>query len=349
MAVGCGAISRLPQDVDPARYESCDDPAGALALEQAKAMLATDRAGEALPLLREVLGVCPEHVPTHVLYQDTSRALGGEPLAEMQAYYRDLPGEPPSSVVQYMRARLLEHDATRLVALNTLLDRDPGFYNAHFSKARLLRSVEQRARSVQSFRDALEVNGELLEARLELAEVLVELRRFREAEPHYQRYVRGKPEDWGARRAYVRLLLYDLGQAKEAEEHVAALLRVNPDDPELVMDRAALAWRSASSHEEPLEKRRRFEEAETLYRQVLERDPTRARALLNLANLYYDAMSQTDLDRRRYWPMARETYRSYLRLGRPEGAMDLFDYYFAVPDRLTRIETFLGTEGGRWP
>ena len=40
--------------------------------------------------------------------------------------------------------------------------------------------------------------------------------------------------------------------------------------------------------------------------------------------------------------------RKYHNVEMTEGAMDLFDYYFAVPDRLTRIETFLGT-GGRWP
>ena len=312
-------------------------------------MLAANRGREAVPLFREVLRVCPENVPAHLLYQDTCRNLGGEQLAEMQAYYRDLPGEPPSSVVHYMRARLLEHDATRLVALDRLLDVDPGFYYAHFSKGRLLRSVEQRARSVRSFRDALEVNGELLNAHLELAEVLVELRRFQEAQPHYDRYVRGNPTDWDARRAYVRLLLYQLGRVEEAEEHVAALQRVDPNDPELLMDRAALAWRSASSHDEPRQKRRRLEEAETLYLQVLEQDPTQAWALLNLGHLYFDAMSKTDLDKLRYWPMARETYRGYLRLGRVDGGLDVLDYYLAVPDRLARIETFLGTDGGRWP
>ena len=332
---GCAVPPRLSENPDWQRYEVCEDPEGARVLDAANAMVAAGRDREAAPLLLEVLELCPDHVPTHLLYQDTCLRLGGEYLSEMQSYYRDLRGPPPDSVAGYMRIRLVEHDASRLLALDQLLEADPGFYYGHFSKARLLRFNGQLSRAVQGFRDTLQVNPDMLQAHLELAEVLVELRRLAEARPHYANYVRGRPADWEARREYVRLLLYGLGEIEEAEEHVAALVQVDPDDPDLMMDRAALAWRSG-----------RLEEAEALYRTVLDRDPTAARALLNLGNLYYEGMGQTEEDKRLYWPLARQAYQGFLNLARAEGAMDLFDYYLAVPFRLKEIDRFLDGSGG---
>lgn len=335
LAAACQVRSDLPQDVDPARYEAISDPAVRLTRERAVALLDADRDAEAVPLLREVLARAPEHVPTHVLYQDTCRVLGGDALAEMEAWYLGFPGDPPPSVVRYMRARLMEYDADRLVALNELLATDPGFYYAHLSRARLLRSVGQPDRAVQSFDNALEVNPDLLEARLELAEVLVELRRPREAEPQYAAYVRGNPTDQEARRDYLRLLLYELGRVEDARDHVLALQReMDPDDLTLLMDRAAVAWQS-----------NQLEEAEAFYLRVLSLDRNQAVALLNLGNLYFEAMAPDDDSKRRYWPMAREKYLEYRTLGRPEGAMDLFDFHFAIPYRLEEIDKFLGPDG----
>ncbi len=336
LAVGCAVSPQLAENPHPERYEVCDDPDGLRVLDAANALIAALRYSEAVPLLREVLDHCPEHVPTHVLYQDTCQRVAGEALTEMQGYYDALRGPPPDSVARYMRTRLQEHDSTRLTALNEIIEADPGFFYAYFSKARLQRDNNQIGFAVQSFLDALEVNPNMLQAHLELGEMLVELRRLTEARPHYANYVRGNPADPAARRAYMRLLLYDLEDFDEAREHIAVLMEVDPDDPELMMDRAALSWRSG-----------RLAEAETLYQKVLDRDPTTAIALLNLGNLYFDGMVRTDEDKRRYWPLARRAYENYLTLSRAEGAMDLLDFHLAIPFRLKVINSFL--EDGKGP
>lgn len=336
LAAGCAVSPRLAENPHPERYEVCDDPDGLRVLDAANALIAALRHSDAVPLLREVLDHCPEHVPTHLLYQDTCQRVGGEALEEMQAYYRDLRGPPPDSVALYMRTRLVEHAAVRLTALKQLIEADPGFYYAYFSKARLERFNGLVGAAVQSFLDTLQVNPNMLQAHLELGEMLVELRRLTEARPHYANYVRGNPADRVARRAYMRLLLYGLEDFEEAREHIAVLMEVDPEDPELMMDRAALSWHSG-----------RPAEAETLYKNVLDRDPTAATALLNLGNLYFEGMVRTDEDKRRYWPLARQAYEEYLTLARADGAMALLDFHLAIPFRLKVINSFL--EDGKGP
>ena len=87
-----------------------------------------------------------------------------------------------------------------------------------------------------------------------------------------------------------------------------------------------------------------------LYHRVLELDPSRARAVLNLGNLYYDVLGGgTEEGRREFWPKARSAYRYYLQMNQAEGLYDLFDQKFAVPYRLKEIAVLLGPPGERQP
>ena len=146
-----------------------------------------------------------------------------------------------------------------------------------------------------------------------------------------QNYLRGAPSDRSTVREYVHLLLYALNKPDEARPWVDRLLKDDPEDEAARMDLAATLWRS--SH---------FDEALQAYVDVLTRRPDNARAVLNIAYMHYDALAYSDDDKRAHWPKARQAFRLFLQLVRPEDGYDYFEKVLAVPYRLKEIEAFLG-------
>lgn len=331
---GCTGTQLDVPRPDPARFETCEDPAGQRAFEAAQVHIQAGSDAEALPLLRQSVEQCPQLVRAHELYQDTARHLGGEAEARMRTYYDAMPASAAWPVAAYAKARLLDSAYARNQALEAILRRDGSFYFAWLSQARLLRGSGRLNDAITAFEKALALNPELLPAHLELAETLAEAGRDAEAAAHYANYLRGAPLDLPAVRAYVSLLVYRLGRADAAMPFLDRLLARDPGDVAARMDRAAAVW----SKGDPAGARR-------LYLEVLEQRPDNARAALNIGYLCYEALPHTDAERLEWWPKAAAAFRMYERLARPEEGLDYVEQLLAVPYRLERIEDFLRQHG----
>lgn len=333
----CGAVP----GPGPSRAvgDSCPDPSGRAAWDEARACLAAGRDAEAAQAARRVLERCPEHVRAHLAYQDVALRLGGDVERAMREFYESPPialrrVAETSPIWPWARARLAPHEAGRQEFLEEALRRDPRFAWALLDRGRMMRRLGRPARALVSLRAAVGARPDLPEARLELAEVLVELGSYREADRHYTVYRRLRPTDRWAARDHARLLIYRLGDTRAARPVVERLLREDPEDPAAVMDLAAIHWREE-----------RFEEALAAYRSVLRRDPRAARAAMNIANLYYEPLARGGEARRRAaWTKARRAYRYVRRLGVAADFYDAFDLLFTVPFRLERIEGLLGPD-----
>lgn len=333
LSASCTSPMLRPLDnrQDPDRFESCADSEGRAAYESALVELQAGHDTEALPLLRRVVERCPENVLAHGYYQDAALHVGGDTAAAMRRYYEELADDPASPVPGYAKARLLDSNYQRMAAIEAVLARHPDFAWAHLAAARLNRSRGQLAEAVESYRRAIARYPQLLAAHLELAEVLTELGRTAEAQLPYENYLRGAPSDRSTVREYVHLLLYALNKPDEARPWVDRLLKDDPEDEAARMDLAATLWRS--SH---------FDEALQAYVDVLTRRPDNARAVLNIAYMHYDAFAYSEDDKRAHWPKARQAFRLFLQLVRPEDGYDYFEKVLAVPYRLKEIEAFLG-------
>jgi tetratricopeptide (TPR) repeat protein len=342
--------NRPPRATD--LHERCDDADGKKALEAAREAIARGDHEAALPYLQQALAACPENVRTHLLYVETaehaaaesiaagtSRATDTGPLAEVRRFYAES-DDGRSPVWPYMQARLASHDAAREELLHVALARDPSFYWAYLSWARILRFHRRIAKALDALDNALIAWPDFAEARLERAEVLVELGRYEEAKLEYANYVRQRPGDRAVLREYARLLIYELGETQPADRIVQKMLEDDPDDTDALMNLAALDWRGG-----------RAELAAEHYHRVLELDPTQARAVLNLGNLYYQRATSADDDAeaRELWRRAREAYLYFLSMQRTDDRYDVWDYYLTVPLRLRQIETVLGARDGRPP
>ena len=106
------------------RYEACVDPAGEVALEQARQLVASDQHERAVQQLRLSLAACPDRVRTHLLYVEEVQRLAGTAagetaVAEMHDYYR-VADDQRSPVWPYMRACLAEHAKAIAEALSHL-------------------------------------------------------------------------------------------------------------------------------------------------------------------------------------------------------------------------------------
>jgi tetratricopeptide (TPR) repeat protein len=313
----------------PASYEKCQDEQGRAALDQARVLLQAGKDADALPLLRTVVARCPDLVRAHLLYQDAARRVGGAAEEEMRAFYAELPaGTTP--VAAYVKARLRDDSPfLQKEALDQILAKDPSFYWAHLSLGRLLRAHGKYMAAAESMRRALALHAGLLEARVELAETLVELGRYQEAAAHYAQYLAAQPNDLVVARSYAQLLVYRLARPDEALTWIERLLQRDPDDASALMDRAAALWRKD---------RNQAKEALALYLRVLQQKPDNARALLDIGYLYYDVLADNDEAlRRRYWPKARTAFELYLRCARSEEMLDYLEEHLAVPCRLKTI------------
>lgn len=335
-APGCRSTTEVLPGRASEAYDTCAEPSARAALERANAALATGGGeADAVPWLREVVAACPDLVTAHLSYQDAAQRLGGEAAAAMRRYYDTLP-DRPSPVVPYVKARLLEDGDVRLRLLEEAVRREPSFYYGHLAIAGLYRRFDRPEEALPRLRAALAARPGFAEASMEAAEVLAALDRPEEAKPHYVNYLRSRPADRAARRAYAHLLVYRLRQPRQAQEILEPLVDEDPQDVVALMDLAAVAWMSG-----------RGDQAARLYRRVLELDPSRARAALNLGNLWFDIGHERGADEsapREAWRRARLAYRFWLNLGQPEGAHDLVDYHLAVPCRMKQIAELLGPE-----
>ncbi len=104
----------------------------------------------------------------------------------------------------------------------------------------------QNAEAVAAFREALRLDPELDEARLRMADVLLEMGNAREATPHLQ-YLRGRmPENLAVLVALGRA--HDaLGEQAEAEQVLDAVLARDPNYPAALRERARLAVRAGEA------------------------------------------------------------------------------------------------------
>lgn len=344
----CGVPSALPVPLpegvltpaqDPTRFETCKDPAGQRSYDEALVRLQAGKDREALPLLRDVIDRCPDHVVAHRYYQEAALHLGGDAAAEMASYYRKLPDRADSPVPSYAKAALLATDFERSQALSKLLSRFETFPWGHLSMARVQRRIGRLKEAAESYRRTLELHRGLLEAYLELAETLVELGQYQEAAAAYDNYLRAVPNDRATMQAYAQVLLYRLGNAEAARPWVQRLLQLDPSDAMARMDLAAVEWRSG-----------KLDAALAGYVAVLGQEQVnsqvRARAALNIGNLHYESYGNGEAQRRAHWPKARKAYQVYLRLVRPEEGQDQFDRMLGVPYRLKEIAALLGPDDG---
>ncbi len=322
----------VPTTTISLRYERCDDPKADLALAQADKLMRLGGYRDALPLLREVLVHCPNHVPTHMLYQDTAKRVGGDAERAMRSYYLQLEDNVQSPLVPFLRARLARHEVECRDYLLVALRRDRRFVWAHLEMARMRRSVNQPEVALAEIENALALRPGFVPAQKEIAELYLELDRPELAEPYYESYLRVRPDDERAQRAYVWLMTHKLGRPQSAQPIVESLLEKHPEDLDLLMELAAIHWRQE-----------RLTEAVETYKRVLRRDPANATAVLNLGDLYFDWESKTGPDAKdAAWRDARKCYRYFLGLRDDSRALLLLNRLLAVPYRLEQINRRLG-------
>ncbi len=245
--------------------------------------------------------------------------------------YAALPDDD-GPVWPYVEGRLEgEFDERRQALFEESLKRDPSFYYANLGLARMWHGLGRTQNELSVLEKAIQAKPASPDANLALARVLAELGRGEEAAPHFRNYLEQRPGDREATRQFVRLLVYTLRRPGEAEPWVERLLADDAEDVPARMDAAAIAWLRGDR-----------DRAAALYRQVIALDPGVARAVLNLGNLYYASPERPDDEKRRDWPHARDAYRVYLAIAKPEELYDMLDVYTAVPYRLARIDEFLG-------
>lgn len=327
----------LPNASD--RYETCTLPAFVEAAGRARALLDERKEVEALPFLQRAAELGPDHVPTQRLYQETALKLGGEAEADMRRFYAAMPDRPNSPVVPYVRARLAEDDHTRLSLLSAAVERDPSFYFAHLATARINRDLGRLDLALAAMERALAARPKHLESNLEMALVLIDLGRFAAAEPYLSNYVTARPEDRLAAKTLAQLLLYRLDRVRQATPILERLRQENSEDPDVVMDLAAVAWRQG-----------RLDDAIAGYHDVLRLDATMTRAALNLGNLYWQRGQAVEGEARtEAWRKARKAYEFCVAANRGEGLHDTLDIMFALPYRMDLIAKAIGPDDSALP
>lgn len=336
LSTGCQwLISLLPTTTISRRYERCDDPEALDAVARARKLIRLGGHRDALRPLREALRLCPNHVPTHMLYQDTAKQVGGDAERAMRGYYMQLEDSPQSPLVPFLRARLARHEVECRDYLRTALNRDRRFVWARLEMARMRRSVNQPEVALQEVEKALTVRPGFVPAQKEIAELYLELDRPELAEAYYRSYLRAMPDDERAQRAYVWLLTHKLDKPETARPVVEGLLVKHPKDLQLMMELAAIHWREG-----------RLPEAVQTYRQVLRQEPKNATAVLNLGDLYFDWVGRVDEAKDEAWREARKCYRYFLSLQDDSRALLLLNRLMAVPYRLEQINRRLGPTNG---
>lgn len=338
---------------NPTQYTTCSSDAGRVAWREAQEHLANNRDREALPLLLSVLEKCPDMVRVHLAYQGLAERLDGADKQAMLDRYTRSPDVQTSGgaaatgspVAAYMRARLADTAYAQAVALDEILTSHPKFAWGYLSRGRVNRGQGRLSEALLNFDRAIKNDPELLEARLERAQVLAELGRDEEAAVVFKLYCDKEPADFAATHEYIRLLLYRLARVDEALVYITRLEQAGEKSLALRMDRAAALWRAD-----------RAQSAVEIYLEILAADPTMTRAALNIGLLYYEIVPQNESDKERYWPLAWIAFEMFLQGPPPSDGHEQFERTWAVPYRMRLIGEFLKTppRGGalddlRWP
>lgn len=143
----------------------------------------------------------------------------------------------------------------------------------------LYRLQRQGALSVDNYQKALNLEPDRLDARLNLAKVLLSTGRREEAVAPLETYLKAKPDDADARRIYAETLR-DLNRREEAVREYKTLAAGNPYDSKTNMELARLATLMGQR-----------DHAAGMYEDMLERNPSNVDALRAVARLY-DEMDQ---------------------------------------------------------
>lgn len=334
-AGGCAAPGG--EAVQPSLADPCDDLDAVAAWREARAAIVAGDDASALPLLKLAVSRCPELVRAHCSYQDAARRLGGVAEEEMTTFYAGLRGEG-SAVPAYMRARLAETAYAQANDLKQILSKHRGFAWAHLSLARVNRGQGRLSESLAGFRRALQLDASLVEAARELAQVLAELGRTKEAAVAYESYLKARPGDRDAACEYVGLLLYRLGRIGAAKEWIDRLQAAGDRSIALRMDEAAASWRSGLHRAA----------AET-YVGILSEQPDNALAALNVGLLYYEVVPTDEASRRVCWPRARAAFQMFQEGAATRDGHEQFEQTWAVPYRLRVIGDLIGAGSGRAP
>ena len=332
-----------------ALFSECRDEQGSISWREAQALLSDGNDEEALISLLATLNHCPDLVRAHIAYQDAAKRLGGKQAQAMIDFYADLQSSRSanqrSPVPAYMRARLTETAYAQSNALDQILGEFESFGWGFLSRGRINRGQGRLSEALNNLDAAIVNDSSLIEARLERAQVLVELGRDEEAAVEFRSYLQERPGDLAAVREYITLLLYRLPRVDEALKYLDWLEQQGEKSPSLRMDRAAALWRA-----------KRPQAAVEVYLEILTGEPTMARAALNIGLLYYEILPENDADRRRYWPKARAAFELFLQGSEPHDGYEQFERTWAVPYRLGLIGELLGESTGaaslddlRWP
>jgi len=326
---GCQAIGRSSE-----RYELCPAGDGAAAYQRARLFIDSGNYASALPLLKQAIAVCPQFVPGHELYQDSAIRIGEAAEKEMRGFYAQHEDPSDSPLLPYLRSRLSDNNRDRLRLLDVATRRDQSFFRAYLAKARIYRQLRRTDRALDELRKAIRARSESTEANQAIAEVLVQLGRYREAAWHYRALAQLKPGSHAVSKDRLALLIYHLGELDEAEKIVDDLLAFDDLDVEVLMDKAAITWL-----------RKDFTGALQIYQRVLRIDGHQSEAVLNIGNLYYQALAGgTEAGRREFWPKARLAYRYYLGHFSSASGFDQLDLWLGVPVRLRQIDALLGRD-----
>ncbi|MHC5062400.1 MAG: tetratricopeptide repeat protein [Planctomycetota bacterium] len=325
--VACRSIGRASE-----HYEACDSADADQAYQEARLYINAGEYEQALPRLRQTVELCPDFIKGHLLYQDAAIHAGSDAETAMREYYANFESEPDPALGMYLSSRLVDNNRDRLVLLNRVIARDDTFYRAYLDKAGVYRRSQRTGRALDELRNAVMAQPASVEANQAIAEVMVQLGRYSEAASHYRTLLRLNPSNQQVKKDYLSLLIYELGELGDAEVLVDDLLGFDDLDVEALMDKAAIAWLRGD-----------LQAAQHSYQQILRLDSSRSEAVLNLGNLYYQALAgDSEAGRLRFWPKARLAYTYYLEHSEQSTAYDQLDQWLTVPMRLREIDKFLG-------
>ncbi|MFQ5622455.1 MAG: tetratricopeptide repeat protein [Paracoccaceae bacterium] len=148
---------------------------------------------------------------------------------------------------------------------------------AHYERAKTLLAEGEVQKAIVEFRNVFKLNGKLVAARMDFADLMLEQGQPGKAIAHYNLIVELEPRNLDARRKLSALML-QFQKWDSAERHLKAALKEAPDDPELLGMRASLDYRDEKKRDEAID----------LARSVLEKDPAQLSARLVVIASYAD-------------------------------------------------------------
>jgi predicted Zn-dependent protease len=151
-----------------------------------------------------------------------------------------------------------------LVACDTAEERADG----HYKKGLELAAAGEIDKAILEFRNALKLNEEALEPRIEFAKLLVEKRDFQGAVGNFQRVIEADPNNLEARKMLGRIMLLG-GQSEEAASNINTALEIAPDDIDVQGMKATLDLREG-----------RTDQAVRMARAILAKEPNNIQGAL---------------------------------------------------------------------